>query len=69
MLDRAAADGFERPAAATPLRFAPTLDRQFASDVPSRITDAFTASRYGAREIDDALVRDLRQEWDELLPD
>jgi|CXWL01.1.fsa_nt_gi hypothetical protein len=69
MLDRAAADGLLRPPAATPLRFAPTLDRQFASDVPSRITDAFTASRYGAREIDDALVRDLRQEWDELLPD
>ena len=66
MLDRAAAEGFERPPAATPLRFAPTLDRQFASDVPSRITDAFTASRYGARENDGALVRDLRQQWDEL---
>ena len=65
VLDRAAADGLERPASATPLQFAPALDAHFASDAPSAISDAFAASRYGAHEPPEALVRSLRERWRE----
>ena len=63
MLDRAAADGLDRPAAATPLQFAPRLDAHFASPAPSRISDAFARSRYGELPVDPALVGDLRTAW------
>ncbi len=63
MLAAAAASGLERPASATPLQFAPSLDTHFASGVPSSISRAFTASRYGDLPIDAAIVRDLRSRW------
>lgn len=63
MLDRAAAEGLDRPAAATPLQFAPQLDAHFASSAPSRISDAFARSRYGELPVDPALVGDLRTAW------
>jgi hypothetical protein len=63
MLDRAAADGLERQPSTTPLRFAPQLDARYASDTPSRITEAFDASRYGARDIPLADVQDLERRW------
>ncbi len=62
MLDQAADGGLVRPDAATPLEFAPPLDARFAAHTPSEITAAFNASRYGDREIDDAMVRALRQQ-------
>ena len=63
MLDAAAARGLERPASATPLQFAPLLDTHFTSGVPSSISRAFTASRYGDLPIDAAIVRDLQLRW------
>jgi hypothetical protein len=64
MLDAASARGLVRPEAATPLQFAPALDAHFASEVPSSISRAFAASRYGELPIDPAEVRSLRARWD-----
>jgi hypothetical protein len=64
MLDAAAGRGLVRPDAATPLQFAPALDAHFASDVPSSISRAFAASRYGELPIDPSEVRALRSRWD-----
>jgi hypothetical protein len=66
MLDAAAARGLERPSAATPLQFAPALDAHFASAVPSSISRAFAASRYGEVPIDPAEVGQLRTSWDRI---
>ena len=66
MLERASVDGLERPPSATPLQFAPRLDAQYRSSIPSDITLAFTASRYGARVVDERVVRDLRARWEQL---
>jgi hypothetical protein len=66
MLERSAAMGLERPPAATPLQFAPRLDAHYASDVPSAISHAFAASRYGAHEFDRGVVDDLRMRWNQL---
>jgi hypothetical protein len=66
MLERSAAVGLERPPAATPLQFAPRLDAHYASDVPSAISRAFVASRYGAREFDQRIVDDLRTRWKQV---
>jgi hypothetical protein len=66
MLERSAAMGLERPPAATPLQFAPRLDAHYASDVPSAISRAFVASRYGARELDQRVVDDLRTRWKQV---
>jgi hypothetical protein len=63
VLERAARDGIERPAAATPLQFAPHLDAHFGSDAPSAISDAFAASRYGQVAFDEDVVRALRERW------
>ncbi len=63
MLDAAQARGLDRPLAATPLQFAPSLDAYFASTVPSSISRAFAESRYGERAIDTSVVRDLRERW------
>lgn len=68
MLERAANEGLGRPPPATPLQFALLLDAHFASDVPSAITDAFAASRYGARDVDEQAVRGLRARWRGLDP-
>lgn len=68
MLEQAANEGLERPPPATPLQFAMRLDAHYASDVPSAITDAFAASRYGARDIDAAAVGGLRARWRGLDP-
>jgi hypothetical protein len=67
MLARAESDGLPRPAAATPLRFAPQLDARYGSGVPSAITRAFVTSRYGLAEVDTDAVRDLRAQWQSLL--
>jgi hypothetical protein len=66
MLDAADATGLARPAAATPLQFAPSLDAHFASPVPSSITRAFAESRYGELPIPGEAVAQLRQGWDAL---
>ncbi len=63
MLATSAAAGIERPAAATPLQFAPQLDAHYASSLPTDISQAFTASRYGAHDIDESSVTDLRARW------
>jgi hypothetical protein len=63
MLDAAEAGGLSRPAATTPLQFAPSLDAHFGSAVPSSISRAFAASRYGEVAIDAEVVRDLRSQW------
>jgi hypothetical protein len=63
MLERSAEAGLKRPDAATPLQFAPSLDAHYGSEVPSAISQAFVASRYGAYEFDDRAVRDLRASW------
>jgi hypothetical protein len=63
MLDAAEARGVARPASATPLQFAPALDAHFASGVPSSISRAFAASRYGEIAIDADELRKLREGW------
>ncbi len=68
MLEQAADEGLDRPPPATPLQFARRLDAHYASDVPSAITDAFAASRYGARDVDELAVSGLRARWRELDP-
>jgi hypothetical protein len=69
MLDAAAARGIERPSSATPLQFAPSLDAHFSSGVPSSISRAFAASRYGEVAIDPGDVRELRSAWERLASD
>ncbi len=66
MLARSAAAGLERPAATTPLQFAPRLDAHFASDTPSAISRAFAESRYGAHDFEQAAVDDLRDRWNRI---
>jgi hypothetical protein len=63
MIDAAARRGLERKDAQTPSQFAPALDAQFASSVPSEISAAFVESRYGERAVDDERVRRLREQW------
>jgi hypothetical protein len=63
MLDRAAADGLERPVTATPAEFAPSLDARYGSDAGTAITEAFVSSRYGGHHLDEASVRQLRDHW------
>ena len=63
MLDAAESRGLSRPAAATPLQFAPSLDAHFGSAVPSSISRAFAASRYGELAIDAEEVREVREGW------
>ncbi|MDP9237750.1 MAG: DUF4129 domain-containing protein [Chloroflexota bacterium] len=63
MLARAEADGLARPPSATPLQFAPDLDSRYGSEVPSSISRAFVASRYGLVDFDERVVRDLRARW------
>jgi hypothetical protein len=66
MLEGGATAGLERPPAATPLQFAPSLDAHYASDVPSAITQAFVDSRYGAHEFDEDSVNTLRRRWEQV---
>jgi hypothetical protein len=66
MLACATASGLERPPAATPLQFAPTLEAHYASGIPASITEAFTASRYGRHAISDETVQMLRTDWHRL---
>ncbi len=63
MVGRAADSGVERPPPVTPSQFAPALDAHFGSDVPSAITSAFSASRYGDHEVGESAVADLRRRW------
>ena len=64
MLGRAATDGLARPPAATPSQFAPRLDERYGSPVPSDITRAFVASRYGLEEFPPDAVRRMTAEWE-----
>jgi hypothetical protein len=66
MLEVAASRGLERPAATTPLQFAPVLDAHFRSATPSAISRAFAASRYGELPFDPSHVRELRAMWDRI---
>lgn len=63
MLSRAEDDGIGRPLSKTPLQFAPELDAHYSSDVPSSISRAFVASRYGLVPFDERVVRELRERW------
>jgi hypothetical protein len=67
VLARAEADGLPRTPSRTPHQFAPLLNTHYRSDVPSAITRAFVASRYGLDEIDSRTVHDLRERWVSLL--
>lgn len=63
VLHDAEAEGYARPPAATPGRFAAELDRRYATDVPSRIAAAFERSRYGGQTIPESEVDQLRRAW------
>ncbi|HEY7802281.1 MAG TPA: DUF4129 domain-containing protein [Dehalococcoidia bacterium] len=62
MLAEAAAAGVERKPSATPLQFAPRLDAHYGSPAPTAISRAFTQSRYGHAQVDQATVDELRRQ-------
>ncbi len=63
VLERAESDGIERAPAVTPLQFAPALDSRYGG-TGTEITRAFIESRYGARDIGEERVRELRARWE-----
>lgn len=63
VLERAESDGIERAPAVTPLQFAPALDSRYGG-TGTDITRAFMESRYGARDIGEDRVRELRARWE-----
>jgi hypothetical protein len=63
LLDDAARRGMVRPHWLTPNEFAPALDQRYGSDVPSRISAAFSESKYGAHEIEMTITERLREQW------
>jgi hypothetical protein len=66
MLTEAEERGLSRPASATPLQFAPSLDARFGSGVPSEISEAFVESRYAERVVDEERVRRLEERWADI---
>ena len=66
MLEHAAADGLARPAAATPLEFAPQLDMHFHSTLPTSISSTFASVRYSGRLAPEDEVERLSAEWKEM---
>ncbi len=66
MLGAAANDGLERPVSATPAQFAPILEQRYDSSLPSDITNAFIASRYGGHDITEMRVRELESQWRDI---
>jgi hypothetical protein len=67
MLRAASQRGLERPPAATPLEFAPSLDARFASPLPSTISRAYAEARYAAREPEQGEVDRLRNQWKNVV--
>ena len=66
MLRGAEAQGLLRPAAATPLEFAPRLVTHYASELPTAISDAYAAARYSGRQPRQGEVEELSSQWAEL---
>ena len=66
LLRLAAVRGHPRPPSATPLEFAPEATRVLASVVPTEVTDAFVAARYGRQEPSPAELRRLQDAVDRL---
>jgi hypothetical protein len=60
LLDRVAARGHPRPAAATPLEFEPEAASVVESATADEVTRAFVEGRYGLREPDEAMLERLR---------
>ena len=66
MLESAAVEGLPRPAAATPLEFAPQLDAHFHSTLPTSISTTFASARYSGRLAPEDDVERLNNEWQEM---
>ncbi len=66
MLESAAVEGLARPAAATPLEFAPQLDAHFHSTLPTSISTTFASARYSGRLTPEDDVERLKTEWQEM---
>ncbi len=66
MLRGAEAQGVARPPAATPLEFAPSLATHYASELPTTISNAYAAARYGGHQPRPGEVEDLDSRWTEL---
>ncbi len=66
MLRGAEAQGLLRPAAATPLEFAPRLVRHYESELPTAISHAYAAARYSGRQPRQGEVEALSSRWAEL---
>ena len=66
MLRGAEAQGLLRPAAATPREFAPRLASHYESELPTAISDAYAAARYGGRSAKKDEVEQLSSEWANL---
>ena len=66
MLRGAEAQGLLRPAAATPFEFAPRLVTHYNSELPTTISHAYAAARYGGRQPPESEVEELNSRWAEL---
>ena len=69
MISRADERGVERPAAATPLEFARTLDEEWPDaemDIEA-LTDAFLAARYAPVEIEREQVTQTQEAWRRVM--
>lgn len=55
--------GQPRPAAATPLEFAPVLDEQIAPDLAEDLTRAYVLVRYAEADLEAEHVRQLQARW------
>ncbi|MCH8007287.1 MAG: DUF4129 domain-containing protein [Chloroflexi bacterium] len=66
MLRGAEAQGLLRPAAATPLEFAPSLVTHYASELPTAISHAYAVARYSGRPPRQGEVEELNSRWAEL---
>jgi hypothetical protein len=66
VLKQSADRGVVRPAAATPLEFAPALHSHWGSPVVASISAAYSAARYGRVQPSDQELERLRADWEEL---
>ncbi|PZC49726.1 MAG: hypothetical protein DK306_000486 [Chloroflexi bacterium] len=66
MLNDAERRGTERPAARTPLQFAPSLERLYRSALPGEISQRFMEQHYAGRDPAAVEVSRLRASWDVL---
>jgi hypothetical protein len=69
MVSRASERGVERPASATPLEFAQTLDHEWpdAETDISALTEAFLAARYAPAEIQREKVMEAQEIWRRVM--